>query len=103
MLWKILIEPVHEKTNNLGFRPGLSQTRLHSHRSRPEACNFGFMKKRDCTIRVVKTKTLIGFAVCGYREADLCLCCHICRLLVFLCGDSIKKCMRGSVPFVFNF
>ena len=30
-------EPVHEKTNNLGFRPGLTQTRLHSHRGRLEA------------------------------------------------------------------
>ena len=30
-------EPVHKKTNNLGFRPGLTQTRLHSHRSRLEA------------------------------------------------------------------
>ena len=25
-------EPVHEKTNNLGFRPGPTQTRLNSHR-----------------------------------------------------------------------
>ena len=24
-------EPVHEKTNNLGFRPGPTQTRLYSH------------------------------------------------------------------------
>ena len=32
-----LIEPVRDKTNNLGFRPGLTQTRLHSHRSRLEA------------------------------------------------------------------
>ena len=32
-----IVEPVHEKTNNLGFRPGLTQTRLHSHRSRLEA------------------------------------------------------------------
>ena len=30
-------EPVHEKTNNLGFRPGPTQTRLYSHRSRLEA------------------------------------------------------------------
>ena len=28
-----------------------------------EACNFGFRKKRDCTIRVSKTKALISFAV----------------------------------------
>ena len=31
------IEPVHEKTNNLGFRPGLTQTRLHSHTIKLEA------------------------------------------------------------------
>ena len=33
----ITIEPVHEKTNNLGFRPGPTQTRLYSHRNRLEA------------------------------------------------------------------
>ena len=32
-----LNEPVHEKTNNLGFRPGLTQTGLYSLRSRLEA------------------------------------------------------------------
>ena len=30
-------EPVHEKTNNLGFRPGLTQTRLLSHTIKLEA------------------------------------------------------------------
>ena len=30
-------EPVREKTNNLGFRPGLTQTRLHSHTIKLEA------------------------------------------------------------------
>ena len=33
----VVSEPVHEKTNNLGFRPGPTQTRLYSHRSRLEA------------------------------------------------------------------
>ena len=33
----VVIEPVHEKTNNLGVRPGPTQTRLYSHRSRLEA------------------------------------------------------------------
>ena len=28
---------MHEKTNNLGFRPGLTQTRLYSHRRQLEA------------------------------------------------------------------
>ena len=32
-----LTEPVREKTNNLVFRPGLTQTGLYSHRSRLEA------------------------------------------------------------------
>ena len=30
-------EPVHEKTNNLGFRPGPIQTRLYSHRRNLES------------------------------------------------------------------
>ena len=30
-------EPVREKTNNLGFRPGLTQTGLYSHRRWLEA------------------------------------------------------------------
>ena len=33
------------------------------HRNRLEAQNFGFMKKRDCTIRAAKTKGLISCAV----------------------------------------
>ena len=49
-------EPSHEKTSNLGFRPGPTQTGLYSHRSRLEACNFGFKKKRNCSVCVVKTK-----------------------------------------------
>ena len=35
-------EPVREKTNNLGFRPGPTQTRLYSHRTLLEAGNFVF-------------------------------------------------------------
>ena len=31
------IEPVHDKTNNLGFRPGPTQTSLYSHRRNPES------------------------------------------------------------------
>ena len=42
---------------------GISQTHLYSHRSRLEAWNFGFKKKRNGTIRVAKTKALISFAV----------------------------------------
>ena len=46
-----------------GFRPGPTQTELYSRRRRLEAGNFGFRKKRNCTIRVTKTKALICFAV----------------------------------------
>ena len=56
-------EPVREKTNNLGFRPGLIPTELYKQRRWLEAWNFGFKKKRDCTIRVAKTKALISCAV----------------------------------------
>ena len=57
-------EPSYEKTNNLGFRPGMTQTGLYSHSSWLEASNFKFKKRRDCTIIcVAKTKVLIGCAV----------------------------------------
>ena len=56
-------EPSHEKTNNLDFRPDPTQTCLYSHRRWLEAGNFRFRKKKNCTIRVAKTKALISFAV----------------------------------------
>ena len=42
-------EPRCERTGIWGFRPGLTQTGLYSHRSRLEAWNFEFKKKQDCT------------------------------------------------------
>ena len=54
---------MREETNNLGFRPGPTQTGLYKHRRWLEAGNFGFRKKRICTICVAKTKALISFAV----------------------------------------
>ena len=56
-------EPRCEKTGLLGFRPGPTQTRLCSHRRWLQTWNFVFRKRRDCTIRVGKTKALISFAV----------------------------------------
>ena len=41
----------------------LTQTRLCSHRIWLETWNLGLRKKRDCTIPVAKTKTLISLAV----------------------------------------
>ena len=52
---QIQFEPVREKTGLRGFRPGLTQTDLYSRRSRLEAWNFGFKKKRNCTIRVLRS------------------------------------------------
>ena len=46
------------------------------HRRWLEAGNFGFRKKRNCTIRVAKTKALISCAV----TVHLCFC--ICKMLI---------------------
>ena len=46
-----------------GFRPCPTQTGLYNHTRWLEAGNFGSRKKRECTIRVAKTKALIRFAV----------------------------------------
>ena len=54
---------MREKTNNLGFRTGPTQTRLYKHRRWLETGIFVFRKKRNCTIHVAKTKALISFAV----------------------------------------
>ena len=39
------------------------QTEQYKHRRWIEAGNFGFMKLKNCTIHVAKTKALISFAV----------------------------------------
>ena len=57
------LEPRCEKTGLRGFRTGPTQTGLYSNRRGLEVCNFGFRKKRYCTIRLAKTKALISFAV----------------------------------------
>ena len=85
-------EPVREKTNNLGFRPGPTQTGLYSHRKWLEAGNFGFRKKRDCTIHVAKTKALISFAVtakliCGFVFAYANCCTG--SLLLYFASDKL--------------
>ena len=51
------------ETGLRGFRPGSTQTGLDNHKRKLGTRNSGFRKKRDCTIRVAKTKTLISFAV----------------------------------------
>ena len=54
-----------------GFRQGLTQTELYCHRRWLEAWNFGFRKKRDCTIYVAKTKALISFAWFSHDAAHI--------------------------------
>ena len=56
-------ETSHQKTKNLDFQPGLTQTSLYSHRSGLAAWNLEFKKNRDCTVYVAKTKTPIRCAV----------------------------------------
>ena len=46
----------------MGFQSVPTQIRLYSSRKWLEARNFGFKKKRDCTIHVAKMKVLI---TCG--------------------------------------
>ena len=76
---QVRIEHVFEKTNNLGY----GQVR---HKSGCTVRGWKLRKKRNCTIRVAKTKAMIS-----YCEADLRLCFRLCRLLVFPCGGSISK------------
>ena len=59
----VTYESRRQKTGLWVFRPGLTQTGLYSHRRWLEAGNFVSRKKRNCTIRVAKTKALISFAV----------------------------------------
>ena len=61
---------------------GTNQAVQSQKQARSLKLNFGFKKKRKCTIRVAKTKALI-YQIRGNREADLRLCFRIYRLLVF--------------------
>ena len=59
----LIYQPHCEKTGLWGFGPGPTQTGLYSHIRWLEACSFIFRKKRDCAIRVAKTKALISCTV----------------------------------------
>ena len=58
-------EPRCEKTGPRGVRPGTTQTELCNHRRCLEAGNFGFRKKRYCTI----TAKLICVFVYAYAKS----------------------------------
>ena len=60
------------KKNNLAFRSGPTQSGLYSHRIRLEAWNFGFKKKRACTIRVIAQLicvNVLAYADCWFSGA----------------------------------
>lgn len=57
------MEPHQEKTCFQGFNPDLTQTRLHSHKRWLKPWKLEFMKKRDCTSFVAKTKVLLSWAL----------------------------------------
>ena len=79
-----IYEPAHETTNNLGFRPGPTQTGLYSHKNRLVAGNFGFKKKRECKIRVVTAQLICAFV---FAYVDCCFshaAAHIFSVVLFL-------------------
>ena len=86
----VLYETRCKKTGFRGFRPGPTQTGLYSHRRWLEAYNFGFRKKRDCTIRVAKTKSLISCAVTAQLICVFVFAYAKCRFfmtrLIFECS-----------------
>ena len=49
------------KTTKVGFRPGLIQTELYTHRRWLEILDLQ-SSERNCIIRVAKTKALISYA-----------------------------------------
>ena len=103
---RLTFEPVREKTKQFGFQPGSTQIRLYSHKRWLEAWNFGFKKKRGCTIRVAKAKikALISFAVtaklicdfvfayadCWFSHAAAHFICLIFRAQLFNINDVVR-------------
>ena len=77
-------EPLHGKTNDLGFRPSPTQNSLYNNRSRLEARNFGLKKKSYCTVCVAKTKTLISFAVTAKLVCAFVIAFAICWFCWFV-------------------
>ena len=74
----ILNEPVRDKTNDLGFLSGPTQTDLYSYK-----LEISDLRRRGITLSMYRKQRR-----CGYREAGLPLCVRICTLLVFSCEGS---------------
>ena len=71
------------ENKSYGFQTGPTQTELDQHRRWLEAGNFGFRKKRNCTISVAKTKVLICVFNFAYSK---CLFSHDPAHLFFING-----------------
>ena len=70
-----------DKNQQFGFQQVPTQTGLYRHRRWLEAGNFGFRKKKNCTIRVSKTKMLISFAVLRSLSAKALISFAVLRSL----------------------
>ena len=62
--------------------------------------NFGFGKKRDCTICVAKTKALISFFVFAYAKSRFS---HDAAHLCIVSSDFMKKDMVCQGAILYNF
>ena len=57
----VIYEPSHEKTYNLGFKPGLVQSQKQA-----RSLKFQIEEEEECTICVAKTKVLICLIVFAF-------------------------------------
>ena len=57
-----------EKTINLGFGPGPTQTGLYTYRRRLKTLNVRFKKKKKCTIRIAKAKGAVTAPLFSHRR-----------------------------------
>ena len=111
--WNLINWACAWENQQFGFWPGPTQTGLYSHRRWLEAGNFGFRKKRNCTIRVAKTKALISFAViekliCAFifAYADCCsdsIVKTVGNLVYMLCMSILKKLIVATCMILSNF
>ena len=65
----VIIIAASQETSLQDIRPSQTQTGLHSHSRWLEASNFGFRKKRDCSIYIVRTEALIS---CAFAAQLIC-------------------------------
>ena len=82
---KVYNEPVHEKTNNLGFRPGPTLISLNSRRI-ARILKFRMKEEEGLYYPCSKNKGVINFTVTAKLVCVFGFCIH--RLFVCLCSGS---------------